>query len=122
MDKIVLSLTEKPNQSTESGLACEFSAIEAAQRQSHLDVARQLFAGRQPLQELDDGYLYAYSAEEYEIVTRFVANERRCCPFWHFTVEVLPNQEAVHLRMRGPSGIKQVLQSAIHNFESFIQN
>ena len=111
---------EQSTEFEEIPLVCEFSAIDATQHNAHIANARHLFAGEQVRQELANGYIYTYPAEDYAIVTEFVANERLCCPFWHFTVEVTPNHGPIRLHMTGPEGAKLVLQTAINDFEKLV--
>jgi hypothetical protein len=59
-------------------LACVPSAIPAAERASHFAPARELFAElAQERTELPDGYAVRFHSDAFELVVRFVANERR---------------------------------------------
>jgi hypothetical protein len=66
-------------------VACVPSAIPAAERSAHFALARRLFAEIAAERKLlCDGYAFRFDASELEAVSRFVANERRCCPFMAF--------------------------------------
>ena len=42
---------------------------------------------------------------------RFVANERRCCPFLTFTLELAPDGGPLWLRLTGPAGTRAFLEA-----------
>lgn len=61
-----------------------------------------------------DGLAFRFSADEYDVVTQFVARERRCCPFVRLTVEVSPDQGLLWLGMTGPEGVTDFLRAELH--------
>ena len=96
-------------------LACVPAAIPTRKRSSHFALARKLFAElAKERTELPDGYAFRFEADEFETVTRFIANERRCCPFMTFEVEVAPASGPVWLRMTGPQGTRDVLDAELN--------
>jgi hypothetical protein len=46
-------------------------------------------------------------------VARFVANERRCCPFLAIAVERAPDAGPLWLRLTGPAGTHELLDAAV---------
>jgi hypothetical protein len=93
------------------GPACDLSAIAPDQRAAHQALAGELM--REALHErleLPDGYAFRFAAERYDDITRFVANERLCCPFFAFTLEVTPEQGPLWLRITGREGAKALLE------------
>ncbi len=95
-------------------IACDLIALDPEARSTHLETARQLLsAGAAEVQELPDGYAFRYSAEQYGQVTQFIANERLCCPFFSFTLEVTPAHGPLWLRISGHAGVKDFLQSEL---------
>jgi hypothetical protein len=94
--------------------ACDLTAINADVRSTHLTAAEQLLRhDTAEVQELSDGYAFRFGAEQYAQVTDFIANERLCCPFFSFTLEVTPAQGPLWLRISGTAEIKGFLQSAL---------
>lgn len=90
-------------------LACVPGAIAADERAAHFELIRRLFA--QAVQERRDetnGYAFRFAGDELTSIARFVANERKCCPFLSFTVEVT-GDGPVWLRMTGPPGTREFL-------------
>ena len=97
-----------------SALACVPGAIPPAERAAHFDLAGRLFGGAvRERRDLPDGYAFRFDAESLEQVARFVANERRCCPFLSFTVEVAPGAGPVWLHLTGPAGTRQLLDAEL---------
>ena len=97
-----------------SGLACDLSAIALEQRAGHQALATQLFRqAAQERTELTDGYAFRFPAERYADLTAFIANERLCCPFFTFTLEVTADQGPLWLHITGREGAKAILQGAL---------
>lgn len=57
------------------------------------------------------GYAFTFSHEAFDDVARFVANERRCCPFLNFTIELAPPDGALTLRLTRPEGTRAFLEA-----------
>jgi hypothetical protein len=101
-------------QTDRPGLACDLTAIEPGQRQGHLTLAEGVLAhAAQEIVDGPDGYALRFGAEDYGAITRFVDNERRCCPFLRFVLDVAPGQGPIWLQITGPEGAKAVLRAAI---------
>ncbi len=95
-------------------LACDPTAIDPAQRAAHGALAEHLLAdGAQEIQELPDGFAARFTAEQYPLVSAFVDNERRCCPFLTFRLEVQAGQGPVWLRITGPEGVKELFVTEV---------
>jgi hypothetical protein len=97
-----------------AGLACDLTAIPDAERQAHMALARRLFqaeAGER--QALQGGYAWRFEADLFEAVSRFVHNERRCCPFLHFAIEVPPHGAPIWLRITGGGESAHILEAML---------
>jgi hypothetical protein len=93
-------------------LACDLTAINAAERPIHAARAERLLSTAfQERQALADGYALRYTADEYAELVAFIANERLCCPFFRFTLEVSPAQGPIWLRITGGEGAKELFRS-----------
>ena len=96
-------------------LACVPSAIPAAERKAHFELAKDLFIRRAiervPLQE---GYGFRFHSSAFEDVARFVTNERKCCPFLTFEVQLAAQSGSLWLRMTGPEGTRSVLDAELN--------
>lgn len=95
-----------------TALTCNLEAIRTADRQAHETLAQRLFIqAYQEKRELADGYAFRFTAVEYPALVAYIANERLCCPFFTFELEIAPNQGPVWLRLRGDEMIKAFLKS-----------
>lgn len=96
-------------------LACVPSAIPAAERQGHFATARELFGMRAAERiALPNGYAIRFSADAFESVARFVANERKCCPFVSFEISLAHESGPLWLRMTGPEGTRDILDAELN--------
>jgi len=95
-------------------LACVPSAIPAGERPAHFELARDLFA-RQAAERLPlpDGYAFRFDSTAFEDVARFVTNERKCCPFLTFELQLAAGAGPLWLRMRGPEGTRAILDAEL---------
>jgi hypothetical protein len=96
-------------------LACVPAAIPATQRKAHFELARDLVTTR-ALERLSlpEGYGFRFDPSAFDDVARFVTNERKCCPFLTFEVQVAAQSGAVWLRMTGPAGTREVLDAELN--------
>lgn len=88
-------------------LACDLTAIAANERPAHHERTNRLMSHAiQERLELVDGYAFRYGADDYADLVAFMGNERLCCPFFHFTLDVSPAQGPIWLRITGGAGVK----------------
>lgn len=88
-------------------VACILSAAELRARGE--DVVTPLFARAQRLQELPDGYRFAFAAEADGVrdLLEFILSERACCPFFTFELTFASPHQFVWLSLRGGEGVKE---------------
>jgi hypothetical protein len=93
---------------------CKLNGLTPEQRTEYKNLTAKLRAAVQDKRELEDGYAFSVSRERLDIasVFRWVDLERRCCPFFHFVVDVEPNRPT-WLQLRGPAGVKAFIESAM---------
>jgi hypothetical protein len=104
----------EPTATPQVPLACVPAAIPADARPAHFALARRLFTGSvQERGDLPDGLAFRFAADAFEQVARFVANERRCCPFLRFEIAVEPDGGPAWLRMTGPAGTRDFLRAEL---------
>jgi len=95
-------------------LACVPGAIPASERDAHFALLRQIFGEQvRERRRLADGYAFRFDADTFDEIARFAANERRCCPFLAFTLELAPNEGPIWLRLTGPAGTHAFLDAEI---------
>ena len=95
-------------------LACVPGAIPAEQRSAHFALTARLFGeAARERRALPDGYAVRFDADALEPLARFVEHERKCCPFLTFTLELAPAGGPLWLRLTGPAGTREFLESEI---------
>jgi hypothetical protein len=103
------------NTNETQSLACDLTAIPASVREEHIVTAPQLFATAQEVQELDNGYAIRFLNEpnKFMSIAKFIENERLCCPFFNFGLEIEPNNGPIWLKLTGGEGVKEILQTTL---------
>lgn len=102
-------------------LACDMSALSPEARRSHTSVTEHLGRLVQGVDELPDGFSLHFKNETNTIVKlgEFVSNERLCCPFLRFELQVGAIDESIRLSLTGPENVKEFLQA---EFGGVLQN
>jgi hypothetical protein len=93
-------------------IACDLSAIPADERENHIATAPELFKSVTESRELPNGYAFRFPAETETVlkIAHYIANERLCCPFFGFTIEVEPGQAGLWLHLTGTPEVKQFMK------------
>src|SRR5262245_9817886 len=88
-------------------VACNLSAVELRARGE--DVVAPLFARVERLQELPDGYSFAFpgAADGVRDLLEFILSERDCCPFFTFELTFPSPHQSVWLTLRGGEEVKE---------------
>jgi hypothetical protein len=95
-------------------IACDLAAIAAEERDAHIARAATLmFDASEERRELPDGYAWRFAADQYGELVAYIANERRCCPFFTFTLEVTPAGGPIWLRLTGDDAVKAFLRAEL---------
>ena len=90
---------------------CNMGVFTADQRQAHIQVTTELIQAVRRVQELENGYQFTFPNESEFIsrIAEFISNERLCCPFLEFTLNVVSNSELLSLSLTGPLGTQEFL-------------
>jgi hypothetical protein len=101
-------------------LACNMGVFTPSQREAHIQNTTELIQAVQSVQEIGSGYTFSFPSEAEFIskIAEFVSNERVCCPFLNFTLNVFSNREPVSLSLTGPIGTQEFLRA---EFEGVFQ-
>lgn len=95
-------------------LACEVGAIPSTDRPGHFALLNRLFAELTLDRErLSRGYSYRFAPSAFDLVAKFVENERKCCPFLTFVIEVGATSEPIALQVNGPEGVHDFLDEEL---------
>jgi hypothetical protein len=98
-----------------SPLACTLSALAPAERVLHLAAIAEVFGAVEEIRGLPDGYAFRLPGESAWVrkVADFITQERLCCPFFGFGIELEPEGGALWLRLTGREGIKPFILAEI---------
>ena len=90
-------------------IACTLSDPELARRTAEIE--ESLFAGVLETSELSDGYAFRFPADPEWLprLATFIAEERRCCPFFTFELVCQPAEGPIWLHLRGREGVKEFI-------------
>jgi hypothetical protein len=103
---------------SDAPIACVPKAIPAAEREAHFALAKRVWSELpEARQELPDGYALQFGPEQFALLAAFVANERLCCPFLRFTLEVTPRQGPLWLRITGDERVTAFLKGELAQAE-----
>ncbi len=100
-------------QNHEPVFACNMYAIPHERRAEHEATTQRVFAAIQEVRELPMGYALRLPNESDALpnAAAFISNERLCCPFFHFELDIEPEQGPIWLRITGLSDVKPFLLS-----------
>jgi len=91
-------------------IACVPGAIPVEERSAHFALLTRIFRTMLLEQrEIPNGYAYRFDASAFDDLTRWITNERRCCPFLAFAVELAPDDGPITVRLTGPEGTREFL-------------
>lgn len=93
-------------------VACSLTAAELEVRG---DENAELFAHARAVEELADGYRFAFPADDDSVpaVLRFILAERACCPFWTFELQFPSPHQVVWLAIRGNEEAKAIVRDGL---------
>jgi hypothetical protein len=94
-------------------IACDPSAFDSRDEfAAHLAEGRRIVSFALERRELADGWALRLPLEEdvFAACARWIVRERRCCPFFTFSMECEPGPGGLWLRITGPEGAKDVLR------------
>lgn len=108
-------MTNVPQATKESPLACDMSAIEPGCREQHITTGREVFRAVTEIRELPDGYAFRLLDEPGLLVktVEFISLEKLCCPFLGFVIEVESEGGPVWLRLTGREGVKAFIREEV---------
>ena len=95
-------------------LACVPGAIPAAERGAHFRLVQRLFGeAARERRAVPGGYAWRFDADALGDLARWMENERRCCPFLAFTLELSPAGGPLWVRLTGPEGTREFLDAEL---------
>lgn len=102
-------MSTQPNNSV---IACNFGAIDPAQRSEHMASGDHIFASVLEVKETPNGYAFQLPLDPPMLykVASFISNERLCCSFFTFTLIV---DRELWLELSGTAEVKTYIHDNI---------
>ena len=94
-------------------LVCNMNVFTPAQREAHIQTTTELIQAVQGIHEVENGYEFTFP-NQTDLITQlaeFILNERLCCPFLRFTLNIVSDREPVTLSLTGPIGTQEFLRA-----------
>lgn len=98
---------------TDPALVCNMGVFTPSQRDAHILKTTLLIQAVQDVREVEQGYELTFANEKELIlkIAEFIANERLCCPFLKFTLNIFSVEEPISLVLNGPAGTQEFLRA-----------
>ena len=98
---------------TDTPLVCDMGVFTPVQRESHIQTTTELIQAVQSVLEVENGYEFMFPNETGFIskISEFISNERLCCPFLKFTLNIISTGEPISLSLTGPAGTQEFLRA-----------
>ena len=98
---------------TDTPLVCNMDVFTSAQRESHIQKSAELVQSVQRVQEVENGYEFTFPGKDDLIlrIGEFISNERLCCPFLKFSLNIASDSEPISLSLTGPLGTQEFLRA-----------
>lgn len=110
-------MTDTASSDTPFLFYCDMAALSGEERTTHIELITRLFGSLvQETRELPDGFAYRFTGEHYELVATFITNERRCCPFLAFWLDVAPHGGPLWLSLTAKGDVKPFLREEIGHY------
>ena len=90
--------------------ACNMNALTGGERARHQELSRTLLAAVQEKSELRNGYAFRLPSSALMTAAEWVSFERKCCPFFAFTLEQPKDLGPLWLRITGSEGVKAFIE------------
>ncbi len=99
----------------QNSLVCDMSALSREEREEHTRNAEKILRFVEKIRDVTDGYMLhlPIKTEFISQTGAFIAYERLCCPFLHFSLDVESDQGSVWLTVRGNKQVKEYLKTKL---------
>ena len=98
----------------DSPFVCDRLALTPAERTRHFEeLGPALLALKSGVRELPNGYEFKFpsDAKTFAMISEWIEQERRCCPFFDIDLRVEHEGGAVWMRLTGRKGTKEFMQA-----------
>ena len=92
---------------------CNMNTLTAAERAEHAQLTIRLAESVLETAETPDGYAFEVDRRRVSLenLAAWIDFERRCCPFFDFTLELRREDGPMTLRLTGRDGVKEFIRA-----------
>jgi len=100
---------------TEGRFFCNALALSTDERKRYGELAKTLRAAVSETRERDRRLAFRIEPDRMSLplLAEWVALERRCCPFFEFTIEAGPERKPTWLSLAGEEGVKDFIRQEL---------
>jgi hypothetical protein len=101
-------------------VVCDASAFSSTDSfTAHIAEGRRLLSMALERLELTDGWALRLPNDDGTLLSlaQWIAGERRCCPFFTFSLKCEPLPGGLWVQITGPAGAKDVLQAELSSYD-----
>ena len=98
-------------QARETALSCSLGEKDLRARRS--EVLTKLWEAAREIEHLEKGFALQYEDKDLDDLVEFIAFERKCCPFFSFTLDFQADSGPIWLAITGPDGAKELLEAEL---------
>ena len=98
--------------SSPSPFVCNMNIVfTPAERENYIHNKAQLFQTVQKICTVENGYEFIFpGGVETTQLEEFISDEKLCCPFLVFTLNIKTDQKSISLTLTGPIGTQEFLR------------
>jgi len=102
---------------TDTPIVCQLGVFSADERRRYQGVRAKIDAAVTSFMEIDQGYEFQLPGEDtmLALVAQWIALERRCCPFFEFTVAIGASDSSIRVSLTGSPEVKLFLESELRS-------
>jgi hypothetical protein len=99
-----------------TGFYCNVEAFTKEERVKYNELTAKLKTARTVTRELPDGYSFELDPKQVSLaeVAEWVADERKCCPFFTFEISLAGETGSLTLNLKGREGVKPFIRMEFH--------
>jgi hypothetical protein len=96
-------------------IACQLGVFSADERHRYQTLRGQVEAAVTGIEELENGYVLDLPGDDATLtqVADWIALERRCCPFFEFTVAIGGSEAPLRVALTGSAEAKRFLETEL---------
>jgi hypothetical protein len=109
----LVAAAQRANGDPDSPFMCNLKALSPSERAEHEQLAARMTRAVVATREISDGYAFELDATHMSMtdLARWSEFERRCCPFFDFSLESRRENGPLTLRLTGRHGVKQFIRA-----------